>query len=338
MHNSTFANGTYKDTGARLTTGTSNVFIPEVWTAKLLTNTEDQLVLGSLLGTNTYEGEFRREGDVLRIPHFRDTVQDKGLVRAYGSIGSADRAELEYIKMQVAKGASWHFEVDNLHQLQTKQGINLMQELVRQRARNAAETLDALVAEAIVLASQETAVDSGLGKDANSDSKAEPLHGLVESVALGTGTQARYNQIVDMLSLLEDANAEGDNFLIIGTTVKAELLKLKEFMDAAHWGGTPIMVKGFIGSIVGVPVIVSNTVGPRVTRKGKQALVGASHNAARGVDMILGSRGAVAAVVPHADMDTYKPEAKFTDAVKARVHFDAKVIAPHSLVVAPTEP
>ncbi|SFI81986.1 phage major capsid protein, HK97 family [Streptosporangium canum] len=329
----TFTNGLYKDGGARLTNGTAGVFVPEVWSAQLLTDTEDQLVLGNLFGTSTYEGEFKREGDVIRIPHFRDTVVDKGVVPAYGSIGTADKAELEYIKMQVAKGSSFHFEVDSLHQLQTKQGVDLMSELVRQRARKTALALDALVATAIVQGSIETAAASGLGKDANSDGGTAALHGLVESVALGTGATARYNQIVDMLALLDDANSEGERFLVIGTSVRSEILKMKEFIDASHWGGTPIMVNGFVGSVLGVPVVVSNTVGARVARKGKQALFGQTHTAATSVDMILGTRGSVAAVIPNIDMDTYKPEAKFTDAVKARVHYDAKVIAPAEIVV-----
>ncbi|WP_371784702.1 hypothetical protein [Streptosporangium subroseum] len=329
----TFTNGTYKDGGARLTNGTAGVFVPELWSAQLLTDTEDQLVLGNLFASNTFEGEFKREGDTLRIPHFIDTVQDKGVVPAYGSIGSADKAELEYIKMQVAKGSSFNFEVDSLHQLQTKQGINLMTELVRQRGRKTALALDALVATAIVQGSLETVADSGLGKDANSDGGTAALHGLVESVVLGTGTQARYNQFVDMLALLDDANSEGERFLVIGTAVRSEILKMKEFIDASHWGGAPIMVTGFVGSILGVPVVVSNMVGERVARKGKQSQFGLTHTAATGVDMILGTKGSVAAVIPNIDMETYRPEAKFTDAIKARVHYDAKVIAPHELVV-----
>ncbi|GII83288.1 hypothetical protein Ssi03_12780 [Sphaerisporangium siamense] len=328
-----FTDGLYKDTGAHLNAGVQGVFIPEVWSAQLLTETEDRLVLGNLFATNTYEGEFRKEGDVLRIPHFIDTVQDKGNVPAYASIGSADRAELDYIKMQVAKGSSFHFEVDSLHQLQTKAGIDLMSELVRQRARKAALALDSLVANTIVTAAQETATNSGLGKDLNSDGGAVALHGLVETVELGTGTAARYNQIVDMAALLDDANVEDEKFLVIGTAVKAEILKMKEFIDASHWGGTPIMVSGFMGSVLGIPVIVSNTVGPRIARKGKQALVGQSHDAARGVDMLMGVRGSVAAVIPNVEMKAYEPEAKFTHAIKTRMHYDSKVIAPHAIVV-----
>ncbi|MEU4726546.1 phage major capsid protein [Nonomuraea dietziae] len=329
----TFTDGLYKDGGARLTNGTAGVFIPEHWSAQLLVDTEDQLVLGNLFGTSTYEGEFKREGDVIRIPHFVDTVQDKGVVPAYGTITGRDKAQLEYIKMQVAKGSSFNFEVDSLHQLQTKQGIDLMSELVRQRARKTALALDALVATAIVQGSIETAASSGLGKDANSDGGTAALHGLVETVEMGTGATARYNQIVDMAALLDDANSEGERFLVIGTSIKAEILKLKEFIDASHWGGSPVMVNGFIGSVIGIPVIVSNTVGPRVARKGKQALFGQTHTAAQGVDMILGTRGSVAAVIPNVDMATYEPEDSFTTAVKARIHYDAKVIAPQEIVV-----
>ncbi|MGN9782758.1 hypothetical protein ACTMTF_15100 [Nonomuraea sp. ZG12] len=329
----TFTDGLYADGGARLTNGTAGVFIPELWSAQLLTDTEDQLVLGNLFGTSTYEGEFKREGDVIRIPHFVDTVTDKGVVPAYGTITGRDKAQLEYIKMQVAKGSSFNFEVDSLHQLQTKQGIDLMTELVRQRARKTALALDALVATAIVQGSIETAVASGVGKDANSDGGTAALHGLVETVPLPTGTTGRYNQVVDMLSLLDDANSEGEQFLVIGTAIKAEFLKMKEFIDASHWGGAPVMVNGFFGVLLGVPVIVSNTIGTRITRKGKQAQLTESHDAARAVDMILGTRGSVAAVIPNVDMKVYEPEDSFTQAVKSRIHYDSKVIAPHEIVV-----
>ncbi|WP_431911733.1 hypothetical protein [Nonomuraea jabiensis] len=334
----TFTDGLYQDSGARLTNGVQGTFIPELWSAQLLVDSEDQLVLGNLFGTNTYEGEFRKEGDVIRIPHFVDTVADKGVVPAYGTVGSRDRAQLEYIKMQVAKGSSFNFEVDSLHQMQTKQGIDLMSELVRQRARKTALALDALVATAVVEASKETAVGSGLGKDANSDGGTAPLHGLVETVPLTAGAAGRYNQIVDMIALLDDINSEAERFLVIGTSLRSELLKMKEFIDASHWGGSPIMVSGFIGSVAGVPVIVSNTVGPRVARKGKQALVGPTHTAATSVDMILGTRGSVAAVIPNIDMKVYEPEDSFTQAVKARIHYDAKVLAPQEIVVGTPAP
>lgn len=329
----TFTDGLYADGGNRLTTGTAGVFIPELWSAQLLTDSEDQLVLGNLFGTNTYEGDFRKEGDVIRIPHFVDTVTDKGVVPAYGTISGRDKAALEYIKMQVAKGSSFNFEVDSLHQLQTKQGIDLMSELVRQRARRTALALDSLVATAIVQASIETATNSGLGKDANSDGGTAALHGLVEKVPLTVGTAGRYNQIVDMIALLDDINSEAERFLVIGTSLRSELLKMKEFIDASHWGGSPIMVSGFIGSVAGVPVVVSNTVGPRVARKGRQQLVGPTHAAATSIDMVLGTRGSVAAVIPNIDMKVYEPEDSFTQAVKSRIHYDAKVIAPQEIVV-----
>ncbi|MEU7830390.1 hypothetical protein [Nonomuraea sp. NPDC049129] len=329
----TFTNGLYKDSGARLTANVQGTFIPEMWSAQLLVDTEDQLVLGNLFGTSVYEGEFKKEGDTIRIPHFVDTVTDKGVVPAYGTVGTRDRAQLDFIKMQVAKGSSFNFEVDSLHQMQTKQGISLMDELVRQRARKTALALDALVATAIVQGSIETAANSGLGKDANSDGGTAALHGLVERVPLVAGAAGRYNQIVDMIALLDDINSEKERFLVIGTSLRSELLKMKEFIDASHWGGSPIMVSGFIGSVAGVPVIVSNTVGPRVTRRGKQALVGPTHTAATSIDMVLGTRGSVAAVIPNIDMKTYEPEDSFTEAVKARIHYDAKVIAPQEIVV-----
>jgi hypothetical protein len=337
-----FANGVYTDSavGHPLQT-TDNLFIPEIWVSQLLTDLEGSLILGSAMITNrNYEGEFRRGGDVIHIPHFLDTVNDFGLKQAYDSFASneMDKAALEYIKMTVQKGSSFRFHVDSLHQLQTQSGIDLMSNLVSQRARKTAYALDSLVAQTI-----QAAV---LGKDLNASGSAvvptvaadfnaiRDLHGEVaQKVIPSSGTNVIYTTIVDMMTELDLNNAPQDRFLIIAPSVRAELLKTSEFIDAAHWGGGAVMPSGAIGQILGVPVMVSNTLENTSSAKTKK-LVTPLHTGAARFSMVMGSTNAVSVVLPHAEMQAYQPENDFTSAVKSRLVYDAKCIRTEQLVVA----
>jgi hypothetical protein len=334
-----FSGGVYTDsaTGHHLQT-TNGLFIPELWTAQLLQDLEASLILGSALLTNRqYEGEFRRNGDVLHIPHFVDTVRDFGVKKAYNSFAAneMDHAELEYIKLTVAKGSSFRFEVDALHQLQTQAGIDLMSNLVRQRARSTAQAIDYLVAQTVTAAIG--------GKDLNGHSTSTvpttlaawnalpALHGEVEQLPV-PAANATYGTIVDMVTYLDSVSAPQDRYLIIAPSVRANLLKDPNFIDASHWGATPVMPTGAIGQIVGVPVYVSNILANTSTSSGKK-LVKGNHIGAAHIHMLMASTNAVSLVMPHAEMAAYNPEDGFTSAVKSRVIFDSKCIRPEQVIV-----
>ncbi|MFD7162774.1 phage major capsid protein [Streptomyces violascens] len=312
------------------------VFVPELWTAQLLQDLEDNLILGSAEITNrNFEGEFRREGDRIRIPHFIDTVEDKGLIKAYGEIGDKDHAALEYIPMTVGKGSSFHIEIDALHQLQTKSGIDLMSELVRQRGRQAAVSIDKILAQTLTAAVS--------GKDLNgaetmpADASTLPaLHGKIDTVtpnALETEVIGVYDYVVAMLENLDLKNAPDSRYLFISPRLRSLLLRDPKFIDAAHFGAGPVMPSGVIGTILGIPVRVSNTLGNARAAAGT-LVKGRRHDEFKGIDMFMGSTSATSLVIPFAQMEAYKPEKSFTDAIKSRVIYDAKVIRPEQLLVA----
>lgn len=332
----TFTTQTGNNAGAGQLQAAGGHFIPEIWTAQLLEDLDDNLVLGSPEIVNRqYEGEFRREGDVVRIPHFVDTVTDKGIVKAYGSVGTADHAALEYIKMTVAKGSSFHLELDNLHQLQTKTGIDLMSNLVAQRARTLANTLDSLIAKTLLAAV--AGKDLNGSEDRNATVSGLPaLHGKVDGIVdanFTTGVDISvYDFVVAMLENLDIKGAPQDRFLFISPKLRSALLRDPKFIDASHFGGGAVMPSGVIGQILGVPVRVANTLGSHA--RSTEKLVKNRHTDFSSVDMFMGSTSAVSLIVPFAEMQAYQPEAKFTNAIKSRVIYDAKVIRPEQLVVA----
>ncbi|MGW6597905.1 hypothetical protein [Streptomyces sp. NPDC055036] len=332
----TFTTQPGNNAGAGQLQATGGHFIPEIWTSQLLSDLDDNLILGSPEITNRqYEGEFRREGDVIRIPHFVDTVTDKGIVKAYGTVGTADHAALEYIKMTVAKGSSFHLELDNLHQLQTKTGIDLMSNLVAQRARTLANTLDSLIAKTILAAV--ATKDLNGSEDRNATVSGLPaLHGAVTKIVDGdfvaTETISVYDFVVSMLEKLDIKGAPDSRYLFISPKLRSALLRDPKFIDASHFGGGAIMPSGVIGSILGVPVRVANTLGNHT--RPNEKLVKNRHTDFSSVDMFMGSTSAVSLIIPFAEMEAYKPETKFTHAIKSRVIYDAKVIRPEQLIVA----
>ncbi|MFE9660318.1 hypothetical protein [Streptomyces sp. NPDC005955] len=331
----TFTSQIGNNPGAGALQAAGGHFIPEIWTAQFLEDLDDSLVLGSPDITNRqFEGEFRREGDVVRIPHFVDTVIDKGLVKSYGAIGAADHAALEYIKMTVAKGSSFHIEVDKLHQLQTKAGVDLMTSLVNQRARSLATTIDSLVAKTLLAATS--------GKDLNGSEDRSAvvtglpaLHGKIDTIVdadLPAVDVSVYDFIVTMLEKLDIKGAPQDRFLFISPKLRSALLRDPKFIDASRFGGAAVLPSGVIGQILGVPVRVANTLGTHT--RSTEKMVKNRHSDFNSVDLFMGSTAAVSLVIPFAEMEAYKPEAKFTSAIKSRVIYDAKVIRPEQLVIA----
>ncbi|MEU5382669.1 hypothetical protein [Kitasatospora cineracea] len=329
------------NSGAGQLQTTPGQFIPEVWTAQLLQDIEEKLVLSAAPFTNRdYEGEFRRSGDVVRIPHFVDgTVEDKGIVKSYGEIGEADHAELEYMKMTVAKGSSFHLEIDALHQLQTQAGIDLMSNLVQQRARATARAIDELVA--LTLLAALSGKDLNGAEDRNAAVTGLPALelGAISAVqATDINQPAKeilsvYDYVVSMMETLDTRSVPDDRWLFVSPRMRSLLLRDPKFIDASkHGGNSSVIATGQIGTILNLPVIVANALGSHtrpsspVIKKGNEKF-GA-------VDLMMGATSAVSVLMPFAEMEAYRPEKKFTGAVKSRIIYDAKVCRPEQLLVA----
>ncbi|WP_274911796.1 phage major capsid protein [Streptomyces sp. WZ-12] len=333
--------------GHGLTSNVEATFRPEIWTSQLLRDLEQSTVLAAPEIVNrSYEGEFRRGGDTIHIPHFLDTVNVYDAVGAYDNItDKVDRAALEYISMTVQKGCSFHLEIDKLDQLFTQPGIDKMTELVRQRGRQAAIKMDQLVATTVKFAATESKAHKGSGldynavKDGAAPTDEDILHGIIDNVAMekDNGDHALvYETLISMMQNLDLKNAPADRFLVVSPAVRAALLRDQRFIEASKLGRS-VIPTGTIGTILGVDVRVSNALGNLVPTS-NPGLVKTYSTDAQGIDMLLGSTNALSVVTPFAEMQAYKPEASFTDRIKSRVAFDAKVIRPEQLVICPADP
>lgn len=306
-------------------------FIPEVWIAQLWEDLEAGLILSSPTVTNRrIEGAIQKHGDTVRVPHVLDTVQIGNSFDAYGEIGAADKAALDSLTMTINQVRTFHFEVDSLHQARTQEGVSLMAELVKQAGRNLAESIDKHVAATIISAIT--------GKDLNGTNAANSLHGSIKQLAVPSDI---YSTVVDAATELDINNVPQEGrYIILGPKEYASVRKDERFIDNARYGGDSVVINGQVGTMLGMPVIVANTIGSHLDGTGLPVKKGVRnpHNAAKGVHLMVGHNMAVSYAGQLSEMRSYEPEKKFTQAVKGRFYFGCKIMRPEALVIAGNVP
>jgi N4-gp56 family major capsid protein len=332
----TVTNGIHNQTAMLHMPAGLDTFIPEIWISQLWRDLETGLVLSSATVTNRrYEGSIQRQGDTVRVPHVLDTVQiSEAAFNAYSEIGAADRAELDSLIMRIDQSRTWHFEVDSLHQLRTQEGISLMSELTAQSGRNLAESIDKHVAKTI-----KAAITSRDYNNGGATAAANSLHGSIKQLPAPTATTI-YETIVDASTELDINNVpQAGRYLIIGPKEYANIRKDERFIDNARYGGNSVVINGQVGTILGLPVIVANTIGSHLdsdlpVKKG----VRNPHADAAGIHLIVGHQMAVSYAGQLSELVAYQPEKKFTTAVKGRMYFGCKIMRPEAMVIAGNVP
>jgi hypothetical protein len=316
-------------------------WIPEIWAAQYIEDLKAALVLGSPMVVNrNYEGNIANQGDTVRIPHFGNTtVAVNSGYTPYSDLPTPDRATVDALTLRVNQAFTLGFEVDDLHQLQTAEGANLLEALFREQARATAEAFDATIVN--------TVKQAITGKDANNGNA--NLHGSIPSVNPHAADPI-YETIVQMRTMLDINNVPQDGrYLVVGPVEYASLLKDDRFINAARYGtdmlSESVIVNGVVGQILGLPVLVSNTVGSHLTDPAYAALAGntGTQLGVRGtknknvgyttIQMIIGHNMGVTMAQQLTRLEAYRPEKRFTTAVKGLTVFGCKVIRPESIVV-----
>lgn len=322
-------------------------FIPEVWAAAYLEDLMANLVLGSPLVVNRqYEGNIQGQGDTVRIPHHGNTtVAVNSGYTPYSDVPSPDRATIDSLVLRINEAFTMGFEVDDLHQLQSAAGIDLLSALFQEQARATAEAFDKKIVNTITQAIST--------KDANNITGGTPqaptygtLHGKVATINL-KAADPLYEGIVQMRMIMDINNIpQTGRYLVVGPLEYSTLLKDSRFINAAAYGGSSVLINGEVGQILGLPVLVSNTVGAHLTDPtlsllpgvagGQMGLRGTKNKGVghQGIQMITGHNMAVTMATQLTRLEAYRPEKRFTTAVKGLTVFGAKVIRPEALVVA----
>lgn len=271
-------------------------FIPTVWAARLLTALEGALIYGQANVSNRdYEGEIRKAGNTVKIASIGDVIVDTYVKD--NDISDPQVLTDDELTMLIDRAKYFHFYVDSVDRAQ--QNVNVLDEAMRRSSWKLRDEADAFIANAM-----DTAVPAG------------NKIGTTGTPKVPTKADA-YEYLVDLGVLLDESNTPIDGrFVVVPAWFHGLLLKDDRFIRSGTVAGDRRLANGFVGEAAGFSILKSNNVPNTTGTKYK---------------IIAGHSIATAYVEQIVDVQTYKPEKRFGDAVKGLHVYGAKVVRPNSL-------
>ncbi len=271
-------------------------FIPTVWAARLLVALNDALVYGQANVCNRdYEGEIRKAGNTVKIASIGDVT-----IGTYTKDEDIDEPQVltdDDQTLLIDQQKYFNFYVDSVDRAQ--QNVNVLDEAMRRSAWKLRDTADAFLA--------------GLMEtDVHADNKI----GSVATPKVPTKADA-YEYLVDLGVLLDESNTPIDGrFVIVPAWFHGLLLKDDRFIRSGTRKGDATLANGEVGEAAGFSILKSNNV-PNTS--GTKYKILAGHSIATSyVEQVV-------------DLQTFKPEKRFGDAVKGLHVYGAKVVRPTNL-------
>lgn len=271
-------------------------FIPEIWSANILSNLDKALVYAQPSLTNRdYEGEINGAGDTVNINSIgRVTIGDY--------VKNTDIADPEtltstQLKLLIDQQKYFNFYVDDIDKAQTKPKV--MPEAMKEAGYAMADTEDRF------LAGFHTGAASAnlIGNDTT-------------PISVTTPAQA-YDYLVDLGVLLDEQNVpEAGRAVVIPSWFQGLIQKDPRFV--ANGVDLSVLKQGQVGEAAGFMVTKSNNV-PNVA--GAKYKIQASHRMARSfANQIV-------------ETEAYRPQKRFGDAVKGLHVYGGKLVRPVALAV-----
>jgi N4-gp56 family major capsid protein len=273
-------------------------FIPEYWSALLLTSLRKNSVVSSALATNRdYEGEIR-QGNKLHINSLTDPTVSPytGAPLVTSNLATTDQ------ELEISEGDYFSFSVPDVTKVQA--AGDLASTATSTAGRKMLEVADRFTASLMI---------AGAGsKDV-----------AISIPATGNKGDALYDEIVDnVVQTLDDNDIPAeDRFLIVTPRIKAMLLKSSKFLDASAYGSNEPIQNGEIGKFAGLRV--------QVTTNLPQTVPGTPD-----VDLIAGHPMATTFASQITETESIRAQDDFADVVRGLHVYGAKVIRAQALVTA----
>jgi hypothetical protein len=291
----------------------SGNFIPEIWSGKLIENFYDATVLAAISNTD-YEGEIRNMGDTVNIrttPEItiRDYVKGQTL-----TVENPDKPKLQLV---IDKGEYFACVEDDVDKVQSD--INLMDTW----SKDASERMKIKIDQRVLTDLLPDIAATNKGATAGEQSASFDLGTTGAPLTVtkdGAGsTTSVVDLIVDMGTVLDEANApEGDRFLVIPAKL-AGLIKKSELKDASLTGdGTTPIRNGRLGMIDRFTIYVSHNL---YVDSGKYSI-------------IAGHKMGFTFASQMTEMETIRAESTFGNIVRGLQVYGYKVVKPEALAQA----
>lgn len=276
-----------------------NNFIPEVWSARLLENLQKNHVFVGVCNRN-YEGEIKGYGDQVKINSIGQVTI--GSYTKNTNISAAETLTDAQRILLINQAKYFNFQIDDVDKAQ--QNPKVMEGAMREAAYGLADVTDQYIASLYT-----EAVSANLiGSDAS-------------PTAFSAATDA-YNTLVKLGVKLDEANVpKASRWVVVPAWYHALLLLDNRFVQAGTSAADNVLRNGEVGKATGFSVIVSNNV----------AYTGSTGS--EKFKIMAGYDQTISYAEQIVEVQAYRPELRFADAVKGLHVYGAKVVRPDALAV-----
>ena len=291
----------------------SGNFIPEIWSGKLIENFYDATVLAAISNTD-YEGEIRNMGDTVNI---RTTPEIT--IRDYvkGQTLTVENPDKPKIQLVIDKGEYFACVEDDVDKVQSD--INLMDTWSKDASERMKIKIDQRVLTDLLPDIAATNKGGTAGEQSASFNLGTTGAPLTVSKDGASSTTSVIDLIVDMGTVLDEANCpEGDRFLVIPAKM-AGLIKKSELKDASLTGdGTSIVRNGRLGMVDRFTIYVSHNLN---VSSGKYSI-------------IAGHKMGFTFATQMTEMESIRAESTFGNIIRGLQVYGYKVVKPEALAQA----
>lgn len=271
-------------------------FIPTIWSARLLNHLDKSHVYLNLLNRD-YEGEIKNFGDTVKINQVGD-VSIKDYIKGT-DIDAPEDITGEQQELKIDQAKYFNFAVDDVDNAQTNP--KLMDKAMQRAAYAMNDVVDAFAANLLAI---NVHADNAIGTN--------------EAPIVPTKADA-YDYLVDLNTKLTEANvAKMGRWVVIPAFYHGLLLKDDRFVGNGTDYNQAILEGGEVGKAAGFTVYVSNN-DPN-TEGTKYKVIAGTTEAGSYAEQILNT-------------EAYRPEKRFSDAVKGLHTYGAKVLQSKCIAV-----
>ncbi|CUB45060.1 P22 phage major capsid protein family protein [Bacillus velezensis] len=274
-------------------------FIPVLWSARLLSNLQRTLVYGQTGVINRdFEGEITAAGDSVKINNMgRVSVGD---YTKNQDMDSAETLDSSSRTLLIDQSKYFNFQIDDVDKIQ--QNPKLMDAAMQEAAYALKNTADSYIASHYVDAAHTIGSDTKVVSPTKNDA---------------------YEYLVDLSVKLDEADVpEQGRWVVVTPWYEGLMLKDDRFVKAGNMSSEQRLLNGVIGQAAGFTVLKSNNAPLSKPEGGTE-----NHK-------IIAGHGMAWSYADQAtQVEAYRPEKRFADAVKGLHLYGAKVTRPEALAV-----
>lgn len=273
-------------------------FIPSIWSARLLTSLDKALVYGQMgIVNRDYEGEISQAGDTVKITSIGDVT-----VKTYTRNSDIDTPQELTDSQQIlaiTQEKYFNFAIDDVDKRQGQP--NVMDEAMRRSAYSLRDVADQFIAAKY----SEVPAANMIGDDTTP-----------KVPTANTAGTAMYEYLVDLGVILTENSIPTDSrFAVLPPWCYGLLQKDDRFVKAGTSATDAVLRNGMVGQAAGFDILVSNNVPNTSGTKYK---------------VIAGHPMAFAYAEQIVKVEAYRPERRFSDAIKGLHVYGGKLVRPYA--------